>query len=198
MADGREQHVWTQHAREHAEIKEAHKVSEDYCLRQWLKEVDPKGPCVDWGCGSGLWKNLFNGYQYFGVDQNPEMLRVARERWPEDKGSFIQVDWYGSTMNAESVDLIFTSAVIQHNLHEQKDKVVQEFRRLLKPGGYYLCTETTFSPSNYSHAAPGVPYSEDFSDGYSFTKSGWERYMKRHGFELVHFAEPSEYLWRKL
>ncbi len=199
MADGRDEKVWTFHAGEHKNIWKAHDVPEDAVLRVMLKQANPKGPCLDYGCGSGLWKNLFKDFDYYGVDQNEAMIKVAKERWPDQADRFIQVNWFGSHIDSGSVDLIFTSAVIQHNKHQDKDYMLKEFNRMLKPGGHYLMTECTFRPDNYRVAFPGVPnFHDNLDDGYSFTKNGWEQFMGSYGFKLVRYEHPSEYLWQKV
>jgi ubiquinone/menaquinone biosynthesis C-methylase UbiE len=196
MADAREEKVWTVHSEEH-KSHDLHKVTEDIWLRKQLVANVPKGTLVvDFGCGSGLWRNLFEGYKYMGLDQNPGMIAVAQSRKLQD-ASFQITEWNKLSLADNTLDLIFTSAVIQHNKHDQKRQVLSEFLRVLKPGGFFLCTENTFRPDNYSTTFRNKPFREDLDDGYSFTKSGWEKFMKDSGFELVAYSHPSEYLYRK-
>lgn len=197
MADGREVHVWTQHAEEQWEMNKPHKVSDDALLRLWLLEVDPKN-VLDLGCGSGLWRYLFEDFDYTGADQNEQMIHYAKKRYPEHADSFKVISWDNPEFAAGSFDMVFTSAVIQHNKHAEKDKVMEGIVRLLAKGGHYMCTETTFTPENYHHAFPNrPPFHDGLSDGYSFTKAGWVNYMKKFGLELEKFCSPGEYLFIK-
>lgn len=194
MADGREEATWTYHAKEHETIK-SYDFGDESLLRTWVLELKPK-VVVDLGCGSGLWKNLFEGSKYIGIDQNKAMIDVAKTRWPNE--DFRVVEWDNPSIPDKSVDMVFTSAVVQHNKHDEKDKVMQAIVRMLKKGGYYLATETTFRPDNYGHVFPGQPFNDDLTDGYSFTAKGWEVYMKKFGLKPVKYNGISEYLFKKL
>ena len=199
MADARDERVWTYHSEEH-KAEKLHAVTEGIFLRRKLREClpDPTGcVVVDFGCGSGLWRNLFKDYSYIGVDQNAGMINVAKSRNLED-ATFQQVEWNRLPFSEGTVDLIFTSAVIQHNKHADKIPVLREFHRVLRPGGFYLCTENTFRLDNYQISFRGQPFTEHLDDGYSFTAPGWEEFMKAQGFEQLEFSSPSEYLYRKI
>jgi ubiquinone/menaquinone biosynthesis C-methylase UbiE len=92
---------------------------------------------------------------------------------------------------------VFTSAVLQHNRREDKDKIVKEICRVLKPGGFYFCTENTFRPDNYRQTFGNVEYNPALDDGYSLTPEGWQVYMHRYGLTTVTYSPPSEYIFRK-
>lgn len=195
MADGRDIAVWSKHAQEHRAIWTPHIITEDIQLRKWLKQVNPK-ECLDYGCGSGLWRGLFEGFNYTGADQNNEMIAAAKDRYPAHADSFYVIEWDKPYFPDGTFDLIFTSAVLQHNLHPQKARVVEQIVRMLKPGGHFMCTENTFRPDNYKTSFPRIPvWREDLDDGYSLTSIGWEKFMKARGLTLLSFSSPSEYLY---
>lgn len=200
MADARDELVWTIHSEQH-KAETLHKVTEDIFLRKKLCEIlDPtmKNVIVDFGCGSGLWRNLFKDYVYIGVDQNAGMIDVAKSRNLQD-ATFQQIEWNKLPFLDEKVDLIFTSAVIQHNRHHDKIPVLKEFHRVLRPGGYYLCTENTFRSDNYNISFKDhKSLTDQMTDGYSFTPNGWKDFMTSYGFEQVEYSYPSEYLYRKI
>lgn len=199
MADGRDVKVWTNHAHQHRDIKQPH-THHHPKLRGWLEQYKPLGSLVlDLGCGSGLWVPMFSDYDYHGVDQNAEMIKVANERWPDMTGKFQQMTWDRIPFEDGSVDVVFTSAVLQHNKHDQKEKVVREICRVLKPDGIYLCTENTFREDNYQIAFPKEKkWRPDLQDAYSFTSMGWKKWMQPRGLEQVEFEFPGEYVYRKV
>ena len=53
-------------------------------LLEILREAGTSGLVVDLGCGSGIWAEQLSraGYDVFGVDISPAMIRIARERVP--------------------------------------------------------------------------------------------------------------------
>jgi SAM-dependent methyltransferase len=197
MADARDTKVWNNHAIEQwNENKIGHHFDEDYVLRQWLLETKST-KCLDYGCGGGLWRKLFNGLEYYGADQSPNMIEHAKKRWPED--SFSLFEWNTKPFPDETFDLVFTSAVLQHNKHPDKRKTVQQIVDLIKPHGFFMCTENTFREDNYQHTFPKIStWHADLDDGYSFTKEGWEKFMHSCGLKLIKFQTPSEYLYQKL
>lgn len=200
MADARDERVWTIHAKQHEDYTKPYAQSDGFIIRKWLLETMPEGSTVvDFGCGSGLWRDQFKEFKYQGVDQNAAMIAVAKSRDASKADLFQQIEWNKLPFEDASIDVIFTAAVLQHNLHDQKAEVVKEFHRVLKPGGIYLATENTFREDNYRIAFPALAeLEENLSDGYSFTQVGWERWMLPLGFKMERFATPGEYLYRKI
>lgn len=201
MADGREQEVWSKHAAEHRAIQ-PYDSADDQQIRKWLLSYVPEnGRVVDYGCGSGLWKNVFRGYSYEGLDQNSEMIKVAQDRYPEEAYRFRVTQWDKIPLPDNSVDCIFTSSVIQHNTHEHKRRILAEFRRILKPGGFYIMTENTFRPDNFQqHPVLGQEpiFRNDMEDNYSFTVQGWCNFLNEAGFRPIEYQKPSEYLFQRV
>lgn len=194
MADARDEAVWTNHARE---CKDAGRVpfefTEDNKFRVAVNAIKTKGKRVlDLGCGPGYWAPLFKGFNYTGYDQNQGMIDLAKEINPKLK--FIQ----GPTLDMfapESFDIVFSAGVLQHNRHEpDKANLARQINRILKQGGYYLCTENTFREDNMP-VSVGNP---DYTDGYSFTPHGWEKFITQFGFQFEWFTGPSEYLFSKI
>jgi len=208
MADGRDIAVWDNHAQENrVENSKGRRPfkfdDEDHVsMGGWLRHkitsvVIPGGgtQVVDVGCGPGYWQELFAGMNYNGFDQSTEMLKLAAEMspnlsWAQGNARELIKYW-----ELESFDLVFTSAVLQHNRHTpDKTEIVKGFYEIIKPGGYYLCTEDTFRADNRPESV-GVP---EFTNGYSFTPYGWEKYMKSLGFKLLDFNGKSEYFYQRM
>jgi ubiquinone/menaquinone biosynthesis C-methylase UbiE len=202
MADARDEHVWTVHAKQHEDYTKPYAQSDGFLIRKWLLECVPAGATVvDFGCGSGLWRDQFKEYNYLGVDQNAAMIKVAKGRDPAFADRFSQIQWDKLPYEDNSIDVIFTAAVLQHNKHDQKAKVVREFVRVLKPGGIYLATENTFRPDNFEvtfSSNNSLGWHDRLDDGYSFTAGGWKRFMEPLGLRQEKFEAPGEYLYRKV
>lgn len=199
MADGREVAVWDNHAhecREQGRNPFSFKKNAEG-MYDWLRETIvhlPIKTCLDIGCGGGYWHTLFEGFEYTGFDQSTEMIKLSKETFPG--GEFIQ----GNAMKLKEVfgerkfDLVFTSSVLQHNRHEpDKRLIVEGMHYILNDGGYYLCTENTFREDNY----PTIVMDPMRTNGYSFSPQGWEKWMGEHGFKMIEYSHPSEYLYRK-
>ena len=95
------------------------------------------------------------------VDYSPEMIGVGRDR-AIDKGILNGVTW--SVGNAEALPLpdnsvdVYASAFCLRNV-ARLDKALSEARRVLKPGGHFLCLE-------FSKLI--IPALEDAYDAWSF------------------------------
>jgi ubiquinone/menaquinone biosynthesis C-methylase UbiE len=200
MADARDVVVWTNHAKEQMKDNPNPHNMNGYICRQWITEYLPEGSeTLDLGCGSGLWTHLFDGYKHIGIDQNRAMIAAAKIRFPDRKRSFLVVSWNKYPFRDNRFDLVWTAAVIQHNLHEQKKSIFTELARIIKPGGYYMCTENTFREDNYKTSFPHKDaWSNDLDDGYSLTMNGWKNFIEPFGFQLLKFQLPSEYLYQRI
>jgi len=205
MADGRDIACWDDHAVE-CELAGREPFDPEACHANWLREqlvaLEDVYKCLDVGCGPCYWIHLFEGKQYNAVDQSSEMLRVAKDQIIRNNllgrvGEILQ----GNARDLKEIykpgtfDLVFTSAVLQHNRHEpDKREIVEGLHYILRDGGYYLCTENTFRADNCPQSV-GNP---DYTDGDSFTPEGWEKWMRELGFEMLGFNGQSEYLYKKI
>jgi demethylmenaquinone methyltransferase/2-methoxy-6-polyprenyl-1,4-benzoquinol methylase len=99
-------------------------------------------------------------------DINAEMLSVGRDR-ALDRGLVSELEW--ACGNAETLpfpDMSYDAYTIAFGLRNVTDipKALAEARRVLKPGGRFLCLE-------FSRVA--VPPLERLYDAYSFTVLPW-------------------------
>lgn len=198
MADARDKACWTNHAAEQMQ-QTAYKPSAGAVLGLGdplivaLNDAEPWEYVLDFGCGTGLWRGMFKDRaMYVGVDQNPDMIAGALQRWPDavyadvagvwPLCNFIQVEGVNDDRPmpfvAGAFDIVFTSAVLQHNIYVDQEKIVREFNRVLKIGGRYIGFENTYGPLN-----PGTP------DNYTRTREGWRELFEDRGFETVYQSD---------
>ena len=141
-------------------------------------EAEPWESVLDFGCGTGLWRNLFRSGRYVGLDQNEAMVAGARQRWEGDNAEFVHcpgiADGDRTPFEDGAFDVVFMAAVLQHNSATDKAALLKEIRRILRPGGRLLMFENTFGDFN--------PGSED---GFSYTQEGWRNVIEPHGFACV-------------
>jgi SAM-dependent methyltransferase len=205
LADGRDVKVWDTHAEE---CREAERELFEFCdnpedMGGWLRDkvlhcLDKHSLCIDVGCGPGYWRNLFEDHHYVGFDQSEGMLKLAKdlggtkvlsEAWIKGNGRSIS-----SSVGDVKFDMAFTASVLQHNRHvPDKTEIVQEIAKILKTGGFLLCTENTYREDN----CPQLVTQPDYTDGYTFTPEGWKEFMAGLGFTFLDYNGRSEYLFRK-
>jgi ubiquinone/menaquinone biosynthesis C-methylase UbiE len=132
-------HVWTDHVLEVA-IKD---------LTKLLGERDTLFPIVaDVGCGFGRsLKKLnerFKPEKLIAIDIDQEMLNyAARESKKQDIApvEFVRCSNSNILLPDNSVDMLFCHQTFHHLIYQ--DEAIQEYFRVLKPGGVLLFAEST-------------------------------------------------------
>ncbi len=102
---------------------------------------------ADVGCGSG--KSLkklndrFAPQRLIGMDIDPDMLAVSAQEAERSgvKAEFINCSSSRLTLENNSVDLLFCHQTFHHLIYQER--AIQEFFRVLKPGGVLLFAEST-------------------------------------------------------
>jgi trans-aconitate methyltransferase len=100
-----------------------------------LLAPQPGEHILDIGCGTGhLTANIAaSGAEVTGVDRSPDMIRLAREAYPQIR---FEVADATSIPLQDSFDAVFSNATL-HWVKEQ-ERVVSEIARRLKPGGRFV------------------------------------------------------------
>lgn len=127
----------------------------------WLKgQVDRllpnKGTILEFGCGAGRVLRCFveDGYQGVGVEINPEAVEVGKKVYPSlQEAKYFIGDGPESLkkIDAKSVDLIYSTAVLRHVAPEKIDAVIAQFSRI---GPKYIITvedEASLSYRSFPH-----------------------------------------------
>lgn len=114
-------------------------------IRDALAQV-PRPRIVDAGCNIARFYPQFHaaGFEYVGVDQSAEALDIARQRFPAVRFefAFLWDDW-PARLGAGSFDAALCNAVLQHNTHDEKRRIVPRIAEALRPGGVFGMQEST-------------------------------------------------------
>lgn len=111
--------------------------------RAFLDDCSRQDVIYDMGCGEGVLVNEYRkaGYNITGMDANYASETVIRR-------SFLN-----SGLAANSVDVIVCLDVIEHLIYPDQEKAIDEFARILKPGGRVL-----ISVPNLAHLASRLSF----------------------------------------
>jgi SAM-dependent methyltransferase len=115
-----------------------------------------KGTVLDFGCNAGRVLHCFldDGYHGVGVDINPKAVELGKRTFPSlAKAKFCVGDGPEAlaAVAANSVDLIYSCAVLRHVAPEKIDAVIAEFSRI---GPKYIITledEASLSYRTFPH-----------------------------------------------
>ena len=102
-----------------------------------LIDADKDSSVLDLGCGNGvLTKTLQEkGYLVKGLDASKDLLDIAREKYPTIE--FVQGDATNFTLS-ESVDVVFSNAVLHWINQEQQQDMLKCVYNALKKNGQFI------------------------------------------------------------
>lgn len=99
------------------------------------------------GCGNGIaCKHIANKYKLnvTGIDVDPEQIQNAKKDIDKIKNiQFFEGNSTNLKMDDNEYDIVYSSGVL-HHIGNWK-KVLEEINRVLKPKGYYIFSDLTFS-----------------------------------------------------
>ncbi len=100
--------------------------------------IPPHAKVLDAGCAFGRDVRLLHGrgFSVVGVDLAEKMIEEAKKRVPG--AEFFVADVRDLPFEADTFDVILCNAVIMHVEKKSAGKALQEFHRVLKPGGTLL------------------------------------------------------------
>jgi SAM-dependent methyltransferase len=130
-----ERHAWEAGAHDWVELARNHddgpRLAHDESIRALLPP--PAGTAYDVGCGEGRWTRELRerGYDAVGVDRSEKLLDAARAADPDGRYEIADAD--SLPAGDGSAGLVLCVNVLMHVV--DLDAVVQEFARVLAPGG---------------------------------------------------------------
>ncbi|PIB36104.1 hypothetical protein BFP72_12215 [Reichenbachiella sp. 5M10] len=165
-----------------------------YLLDHLLKgHVLPDANILDAGCGEG--RNLIyflnNRYQVYGIDQNPDAIRmlqfiVGANYAPYDKERFTTGDIADMPYADQSFELVISSAVLHFCPSDEVFwSAIQEMTRVLKPGGTLFIRMTSDVGLNLEPSASAQHLLPDGSLRYLIDSSKIEHLTSRFGYEHI-------------
>jgi ubiquinone/menaquinone biosynthesis C-methylase UbiE len=112
-----------------------------------LADLRGNAEILDVGCGTGILSSRLAGTSegliVHGVDINPRMIRVARKRGNRRN---LQVEYQVGTAvqlpyRDGQFDVVFSCLLFHLLDSSEKELGLREIRRVLRPGGRYVCAE---------------------------------------------------------
>jgi SAM-dependent methyltransferase len=117
-------------------------------LERLIPDRQPSYPVIaDVGCGWGRslkrLNDRFSPQRLIGMDIDPKMLEASAKEAARSgvKAEFINCSSSRLTLEDNSVDMLFCHQTFHHLIYQER--AIQEFFRVLKPGGVLLFAEST-------------------------------------------------------
>jgi arsenite methyltransferase len=158
-----------------------------------LATLLPGEVVLDLGSGGGIdvllsARRVAPGGKAYGLDMTDEMLALARENREKagvENAEFLKGEIEDVPLPEGHVDVVISNCVI--NLSTQKEKVISEAFRVLKPGGRFAISDVVFLGEKSRLPAEVVRSVELWSGCVSgaLEKSEYEALLSAAGFEDV-------------
>jgi arsenite methyltransferase len=168
-----------------------------------LVDLCPGQVVLDLGSGGGIdvllsARRVAPGGKAYGLDMTDEMLALARENQREagvENAEFLKGEIEDVPLPDDHVDVVISNCVI--NLSTEKERVIGEAFRVLKPGGRFAVSDMVFLGEKSKLPADVVRSVELWSGCVSgaLEKSEYEALLSAVGFEdvsveVTHTYEP--------
>ncbi len=158
-----------------------------------LATLSPGQVVLDLGSGGGIdvllsARRVSPGGKAYGLDMTDEMLDLARKNQREadvENVEFLKGEIEDIPLPNDHVDVVISNCVI--NLSTEKEKVLGEAQRVLKPGGRFAVSDIVFLGDKSLLPAELVDEVEMWSGCVSgaLEKEEYESMLKAAGFEEV-------------
>src|SRR5215204_2429587 len=161
--------------------------------RSALAKLSPGEVVLDLGSGGGIGvllsaRRVAPGGRAYGLDMTDEMLELARRNQAEagvENAEFLKGEIEAVPLPDEHVDVVISNCVI--NLSAEKQRVISEAFRVLKPGGRFAVSDVVFLGEK-NRLPPGVARSVELWSGCvsgALEKGEYEALLSQAGFEDV-------------
>ena len=143
---------------------------------------------LDIGCGTGYLIDMLakvHDAEYTGVDLSPEMIKQANNKKIKN-AKFVEGRSDEIPFDDNTFDIITCSQSFHH--YPDTDKAMQEARRVLKPGGLYILSDTGVGPFKMFGVKVDDFIYRHFSNTGDCNVSYMEKTkkdMKRNGFMII-------------
>ena len=120
----------------------------------------------------------------FGVDGNPDLMKLATEKCNRPNIRFLQSDLEEENLSLHisegSVDAVVSFETLEHLI--DPNRAVDQFRRLLRPGGFFICSVPNVLSESGDSA--GLPRNKSHKQWFNF--ASLSRLVQRNGMQVIY------------
>ena len=167
-------------------------------------DLPERSRVLDAGCGFGPVARILTtefGLDVWGIDLMEERLSEAKERNKEHSLDSIKLsgaDYHNLPFPDNFFDGLYTLETLVHA--QPLEKVLEEFKRVLKPGGKLVLFEYSIPPLDSLNPvvrsmANMVIDSTGMTSLYRFTHGAFPDILKKAGFENANVVDISPFVW---
>lgn len=105
---------------------------EETILSRYTSNNNESFKTLSLGCGTGR----FMEYATYGLDRAPNMVEVARKKYPEK--SFVVSDATRTEFEDDEFDMLFSFHLFMHLDRDKCKDIIHEAYRITRPGGKFI------------------------------------------------------------
>lgn len=115
-------------------------------LLGFLDDLDKDRFILDVGCGTGYFTNLIRrqGFYCIGIDRSENMIKIGKGLYPDIPVKI--ADARNLSFADNSFDAVISIEVLRY--FQERESLLKEIHRVLKPGGYIFITAAPLFSSN--------------------------------------------------
>lgn len=147
----------------------------------------PRQKVLEIGCGTGLFtaELASTGQQITAIDISPDLLEKARKYVTATNVIFVEENAYATTFNDAEFDIVVGSSCLHHL---DIARALNEFHRILKPGGRLMFTEPNMLNPQIA-LQKKIPWLKklagDSPDETAFDRFSLQKKLSRAGFSDI-------------
>ncbi len=129
---------------------------------------------IDIGCGYGDFINNINAKNRYAIDLNPDAAGYLSDaiKFYSTKATDL------SCIADSSIDIAFSSNLLEHLTDDELEKSISEFWRILKPGGLFITMQPNFY---YAYRE----YFDDFTHKKIFSHESLKDFFQANNFKML-------------
>jgi len=143
-------------------------------VRYLGKYINNKKTVLDLGAGYCDFINNVSAENKIAVDMSPDFAEFAGKDVKTIQSAATNL----GMVDTDSVDVVFSSNLLEHLTDEELDKTMKEIKRVLKNDGYFISMQPNYRLSYKT-------YFDDPTHKKVFSDSALESFLISHDFEII-------------